>query len=253
VTTRPHLTVVMPVYNERDTLAEILQRVQAVEIDKEIVLVDDFSTDGTRATLESMAAAIEAGESEFRFETDPRPFDIRRVRVLFQDRNYGKGAALRRGFAGAQGDLVVIQDADLEYDPADYHDLLRPIEQGKADVVYGSRFTGAGAHRVLYYWHSLGNGFLTWLSNMLSDLNLTDAWTCYKAFRREVLDMLDLTENRFGFEVELTAQLAKQRPRLRIYEVGVDYHGRTYEEGKKITWRDGVAALWQTVKHNVLR
>jgi len=179
--------------------------------------------------------------------------DLRRIRVLFQEPNQGKGAALRRGFEAARGDIIIIQDADLEYDPADYPRLLDPIISGRADVVYRSRFAGGGTHRVLYFWHSIGNRFLSLLSNMLSDLNLSDVWTCYKAFRRDVLQHLSLTEDRFGFEVELTAQLAKARPQLRIYEVGIDYYGRTYEQGKKITWRDGVAALWQTFKHNVLR
>jgi len=232
-------------------VAELLRRVQAVDVDKEIVLVDDGSSDGTREMLQAMDAAIEHGQVEFRFDGDGPAIDVTRVRVIFQDTNRGKGAALRRGFEVANGEVIVIQDADLEYDPEDYHELMRPIDAGKADIVYGSRFAGAGAHRVLYYWHSLGNRSLTLLSNMLTDINLTDAWTCYKVFRREVLDHLDLTEDRFGFEVELTAQVAKAK--LRIYEVAIDYHGRTYAEGKKITWRDGCKAIWQTFKHNVLR
>jgi glycosyltransferase involved in cell wall biosynthesis len=240
---------VIPVYNEKATLGELLGRVQAVDVDKEIILVDDGSTDGSRECLENLLAAIGRGEPESDamgpiIQTD-------RVQVLFQDGNRGKGAALRRGFAAAQGEVIVIQDADLEYDPEDYHELLRPISAGKADIVYGSRFAGSGAHRVLYYWHSLGNRFLTLLSNMLTDVNLGDVWTCYKMFRREVLDHLDLTEDRFGFEAEITAQAAKAK--LRIYEVPIDYHGRTYAEGKKITWRDGYKAVWQTVKHNLLR
>jgi len=251
MTDRPRATVVIPVYNERATLAELLGRVQAVDLDKEIVLVDDGSSDGTRERLQAMDAAIAAGEAEFRFDDGGPAIDITRVRVFFQEKNRGKGAALRRGFAVANGEVIIIQDADLEYDPEDYHKLLRPIDAGKADIVYGTRFAGAGAHRVLYYWHSLGNRFLTLLSNMLTDINLTDAWTCYKVFRREVLDHLDLTEDRFGFEVELTAQVAKAK--LRIYEVAIDYHGRTYAEGKKITWKDGYKAIWQTFKHNVLR
>ncbi len=248
---RPLLSVVMPVYNEMATLQEILQRVQAVQIDKEILLVDDGSTDGTREWLEQLAAAIERGDADYPLARAGGRLRLGRVRVFFQQRNRGKGAALRRGFAEARGEILVIQDADLEYDPDDYHRLLEPILRGRADVVYGSRFAGGGAHRVLYFWHSVGNRLLTLLSNMLSDLNLGDVWTCYKAFRREVLEHLHLTEDRFGFEVELTAQLAKAR--LRIYEVPIDYHGRTYEQGKKITWRDGISALWQTFKHNVLR
>lgn len=248
---RPEVSVVIPVYNEKRTLAEILKRVDAVNIDKEIVLVDDFSTDGTRALLQGMAEAVEAGEPVYRFEDAGYDFPIERVQVRFQEKNMGKGAALRRGFAEARGEIIVIQDADLEYDPQDYPKLLAPIRAGRADIVYGSRFAGGGAHRVLYFWHSTGNKFLSLLSNMLSDLNLTDVWTCYKVFRREVLDHLTLTEDRFGFEVELTAQVA--RARVRIYEVPIDYHGRTYDQGKKITWKDGVKALWQTFKHNVLR
>ncbi len=251
MTDRPRATVVIPVYNERATFAELLARVQAVDVDKEIVLVDDCSSDGTRERLQAMAAAIDQGDAEFRFDDDGHALDIRRMRVFFQDKNRGKGAALRRGFEVANGEVIIIQDADLEYDPEDYHQLLAPFDKGKADIVYGTRFAGAGAHRVLYYWHSLGNKFLTLLSNMLTDINLTDAWTCYKVFRREVLEHLDLTEDRFGFEVELTAQVAKAK--LRIYEVAIDYHGRTYAEGKKITWRDGYKAIWQTFKHNVLR
>lgn len=248
---RPQVSVVMPVYNERDTLEEILQRVQAVDVDKEIILVDDMSTDGTRDTLQQLVDAAARGETRLMLSTAGEAIDLRRLRVLFQDRNRGKGAALRRGFEAAIGDIILIQDADLEYDPRDYPSLLAPILNGRADIVYGNRFAGAGTHRVLYFWHSVGNRFLTLLSNMLSDLNLGDVWTCYKVFRREVLEHLTLTEDRFGFEVQITAQVAKAH--LRIYEVPIDYYGRTYEEGKKITWRDGFRALWQTFKHNVLR
>ena len=227
------LSVVVPVYNEVATIEALLRKVREVPLKLEVIVVDDGSTDGTRDVL-------------------PRLRDEGLIDTLvFHERNRGKGAALRRGFAEARGEILVIQDADLEYDPDDYHRLLEPILRGRADVVYGSRFAGGGAHRVLYFWHSVGNRLLTLLSNMLSDLNLGDVWTCYKAFRREVLEHLHLTEDRFGFEVELTAQLAKAR--LRIYEVPIDYHGRTYEQGKKITWRDGISALWQTFKHNVLR
>ena len=228
----PKLTVVIPVYNERTTLLELVKRVESVDIDKEIVLVDDCSTDGTRELLASL-------------EGTPG------VRVLYQDRNQGKGAALKRGFAEARGELVIIQDADLEYDPAEYPKLIQPILDGRADVVYGSRFVGSDAHRVLYFWHSVGNRLLTTASNMFTNLNLTDMETCYKVFRREVLASIELEEPRFGFEPEITAKVAKGR--WRVYEVGISYSGRTYEEGKKISWRDGVRALICIVKYNLLR
>ena len=247
----PKVSVVMPIYNEMATIEEILLRVQAVAIDKELILVDDMSTDGTRDLLVQMAAAASDGSGRFTLPESGVELDVSRMRVEMQDRNYGKGAALRRGFELARGEIVLIQDADLEYDPEDWHTLIEPIDKGRADIVYGSRFTGAGAHRVLYFWHSIGNRFLTLLSNMLTDLNLSDVWTCYKVFRRELLKDLHFTEDRFGFEVEITAQVAKKG--FRIYEIPVDYHGRTYAEGKKITWRDGCKALWQTLKHNVLR
>ncbi len=224
----PKLSIVIPVYNERATLQEILARVQAVDIDKEILLVDDFSTDGTREILKT----LEQGN----------------VRVFLHDRNLGKGAALHTGFRHVRGEFVLIQDADLEYDPQDYFQLLEPFEKGVADVVFGSRFQG-GTHRVLFFWHFVGNTFLTLLSNMFSNLNLSDVWTCYKVFRREVLEQITLQEKRFGFEPEVTAKVAKKN--FRIYEVPISYYGRTYAEGKKITWRDGVAALWYVVKYNV--
>jgi len=218
------ISVVIPVYNERSTVREVLDAVLAQSYDLEIVVVDDASTDGSRDIL----TAIE----------DPR------IRVLLHDRNRGKGAALRTGFEAVRGDIVVVQDADLEYDPAEYPNLLAPIEAGRADVVYGSRFL-SGAHRVLFFWHYMGNKFLTLYSNMLTNLNLTDMETCYKVFRREVLDSIRLRSNRFGFEPEITAKVA--RGRWRIYEVPISYHGRDYKEGKKITWRDGIAAiLWIT-------
>jgi glycosyltransferase involved in cell wall biosynthesis len=223
------LSVVMPVYNEVDHIEKIVEAVLAVPLDKELVIVDDCSRDGTREKLESIAK---------------RPG----VKVLHHEVNRGKGAALRTGFAAATGDLVLIQDADLEYDPQEYPRLLAPILDGRADVVFGSRFVGGDSHRVLYFWHSLGNRFLTLFSNMMTNLNLTDMETCYKVFRRELLQRITIRENRFGFEPEITAKLAKLR--CRIYEVGISYAGRTYEEGKKIGWKDGVRALWCIVKYN---
>jgi glycosyltransferase involved in cell wall biosynthesis len=224
------LSVVIPVYNERATVAELLRRVLAVAIDKEVILVDDGSSDGTREIL----AGLES-----------RPG----IRVIQHERNRGKGAALRTGFAAAQGDVVLVQDADLEYDPEDYHRLLQPIAAGRADVVLGSRFIGSGPHRVLYYWHYVGNRALTTLSNVFTNLNLSDMETCYKVFRREVLDGLEIEESRFGFEPEIVAKVA--RGRWRVYEVGVSYSGRTYNEGKKIGWRDGVRAVWCILKYNL--
>jgi len=225
------LSVVIPVYNERATILRVVAAVQGVDLDKEIIIVDDGSTDGTREAL----ATID----------DPA------VRVLFHERNLGKGAALRTGFAAAQGDVVVIQDADLEYDPHEFPRLLRPILEGKADVVYGSRFVGGEQHRALFFWHMLGNKFLTLLSNMLTNLNLTDMETCYKAFRRDLLQRITIEENRFGFEPEITAKVAKLR--ARIYEVGISYAGRTYRDGKKICWKDGFSALRCIVKYNLFR
>jgi glycosyltransferase involved in cell wall biosynthesis len=225
------LSVVMPVYNEQATVRQVVDRVLAVPLDLELIIVDDGSQDGSRQILEEACAGH------------------RQVRVLMQPRNMGKGAALRRGIAEATGDFVIIQDADLEYDPAEYALLLGPLIQRKADVVYGSRFVGSGPHRVLYYWHSVGNWLLTSLSNALTNMNLSDMETCYKAFRREVIQSIPIEENRFGFEPEITVKIAKRR--LRIYEVGISYWGRTYEEGKKIGWRDGVRALWCLLKYTL--
>ncbi|HZN63005.1 MAG TPA: glycosyltransferase family 2 protein [Planctomycetota bacterium] len=226
------LTVVMPVYNEVEHIEKIVQAVLAVKVDKELVIVDDCSKDGTRDKLAAIAK-------------------LPGVRVLYHDVNQGKGAALRTGFASAEGDLVLVQDADLEYDPQEYPTLLAPILSGKADVVFGSRFVGGDSHRVLYFWHSLGNRFLTLFSNMMTNLNLTDMETCYKVFRRDLLQKITIRENRFGFEPEITAKVAKLK--CRIYEVGISYAGRTYEEGKKIGWKDGIRALWCILKYNLSR
>ncbi|MEM9513482.1 MAG: glycosyltransferase family 2 protein [Actinomycetota bacterium] len=230
MTPRLCLSVVVPCYDEAATVHELLTRVLASPWVAEIVVVDDGSTDGTREIL----AAI----------------DQPRVRVIFHEHNQGKGAALRTGFAEVTSDYAIVQDADLEYDPAEYGELLGPLEQGVADVVYGSRFVSSRPHRVLYFWHSLGNRFLTTLSNMFTDLNLTDMETCYKAFRREVIQSIEIEEDRFGFEPEVTAKLARRR--LRIYEVGISYSGRTYADGKKIGWRDGVRALICIVKYSAI-
>jgi glycosyltransferase involved in cell wall biosynthesis len=224
------LSVVVPCYNERETIHQIVAAINAVPLDKEIVIVDDCSKDGTRDELAKLA-------------TQPG------IRVIYHDVNQGKGAALRTGFQSATGDIVIIQDADLEYDPREYAKLMQPIIEGRADVVFGSRFAGGESHRVLYFWHSMGNRFLTLLSNMFTDLNLTDMETCYKVFRREVLQQITVEENRFGFEPEITAKVAKLR--CRVYEVGISYAGRTYDEGKKIGWKDGVRAVWCIVKYNM--
>ncbi|MDY0146083.1 MAG: glycosyltransferase family 2 protein [Kiritimatiellia bacterium] len=225
------LSIVIPVYNEAATIAQIVDMVRAVDVglDKEIILVDDCSCDGTREVLHQLAA------------TFPN------VKVLLQEVNQGKGAALRRGFGAATGDIVLIQDADLEYDPKEYPRLLAPILEGHADVVYGSRFLGGGAHRVVFFWHYLGNKFLTTLSNMTTNLNLTDMEVCYKVFKRDVIQSIPLKENRFGFEVEVTAKIARRK--LKIYEVPISYYGRDYDEGKKIGWKDGFSALRCIVRY----
>lgn len=226
------LSVVIPVYNEKSTLREIIRQVLAAPIDlrRELIVVDDCSTDGTSALCDAL----------------PETFPGAPIRVFKHARNQGKGAALRTGFAQAKGDIVLVQDADLEYSPTDYPRLLQPILDGRADVVYGSRFAGGEAHRVLYYWHSVGNRFLTTLSNMFTDLNLTDMETCYKVFRTEVLRSIAIRSNRFGVEPELTAKVA--RGRWRVYEVGISYSGRSYEEGKKITWKDGLKAIYSIIR-----
>jgi glycosyltransferase involved in cell wall biosynthesis len=225
------LSVVMPIYNERASLRQVVERVLSVRFEIELICVDDGSCDGSREILHELASRYP------------------QIRAILQPTNMGKGAALRRGIQESSGDFIIIQDADLEYDPAEYPLLLRPLIEGKADVVYGSRFLGSGPHRVLYFWHSVGNWFLTLLSNILTNLNLTDMETCYKVFRREVIQSIPLEEDRFGFEPEVTVKVAKRR--LRVYEVGISYWGRTYEEGKKINWKDGVRAVWCLIKYSL--
>ena len=225
------LSVVIPVFNERGTVEQLVNVVRGADVAEiEIIIVDDGSTDGTQQVLKEKIAPLAN-------------------QIIYQPRNMGKGAALRAGFAAATGDVVLVQDADLEYNPADYPTLLEPILTGKADAVFGSRFMGGRPHRVLYFWHMVGNRFLTLLSNMFTNLNLTDVETCYKAFRADIIKSLDLREDRFGFEPEVTAKLAKAR--CRIYEVGIAYNGRTYSEGKKVNWKDGFRAIYAIVRYNL--
>ncbi len=228
------VSIVMPCYNEENTIEQIVDTVLnvALNIDRELIIVDDYSKDKTREYLKNLS-------------------DQDNIKVVFHEKNQGKGAALRTGFAHATGDIIIIQDADLEYDPEEYPKLLKPILDNKADVVYGSRFIGGESHRVLYFWHSVGNRFLTFMSNMFTNLNLTDMEVCYKVFKREILDNIEITEDRFGFEPEFTAKIA--RLNCSIYEVGISYYGRTYEEGKKINWKDGVRAIYVILKYGLFR
>jgi len=224
------VSVIIPCFNEKETLTKILKKVQNSKIDiKEIIIIDDHSTDGTVEILESIQNPL--------------------IKIHYHTKNKGKGAALRTGFSKATGDICIVQDADLEYDPDDYPRLIKPILDDKADVVFGSRFQGGAPHRVVYFWHRIGNGFLTLLSNILTDLDLSDMETCYKVFKREVIQSIRIQENRFGFEPEITAKIAKKN--LRIYEVGIAYYGRTYSEGKKITWKDGIRAIYCIFKYNL--
>ena len=224
------LSIVIPCFNEKATILELIDAVQSAPIqDKQIIIVDDGSTDGTREILKEIQ-----GEDD--------------IDIIYHETNKGKGAALSTGFAAATGDICIVQDADLEYDPQEFPLVIQPILDGKADVVFGSRFQSGRPHRVVYFWHRIGNGLLTLLSNIFTDLNLTDMETCYKAFKREVIQAITIQENRFGFEPEVTAKISRRN--LRIYEVGISYYGRTYSEGKKIGWKDGVRAIYCILKYN---
>ena len=230
------ISVIIPVYNEINTIREIIKRVQAVDIERGIIIVDDGSMDGTKEYLKSINEKV----------SDKK---MQSLKIFFNETNRGKGAALKTGFKEASNDIIVIQDADLEYDPEDYNILIEPIIKGLADVVYGSRFLG-DTHRVLYYWHYVGNTILTLISNMLTNLNLSDVWTGYKVFKKDVIKNMNLVENGFGFEPEITAKISKLN--LRIYEVPISYHGRTYKEGKKITWKDGLKAFWYILRYKFI-
>jgi glycosyltransferase involved in cell wall biosynthesis len=242
------LSVIIPAYNERPSIEELLLRVQNSGLADEVIVVDDGSTDGTRQLLRGFHEQKSKGCDEVEICEGRARLSLEKVQFLFQEKNQGKGAAVRRGFAEASGDVFVVQDADLEYDPRDYQKLLEPIFDGRADVVYGSRFIG-GPQRVHFFWHYVGNKFLTLLSDIVTNLKLTDMETCYKAFRREVIQGMQLKSNRFGFEPEVTVKVAKGK--WRIYEVPISYAGRSYEEGKKITWRDGFVTLYSIVRYRL--
>lgn len=240
------LSVVIPAFNEIDTIEEILFKVQEVPIQKEILIIDDGSNDGTREFLNR----LENSKDKIKLEKIGKTINTQNINVFYQSVNQGKGAALSRGFKEAVGDIVIVQDADLEYDPRDYFNLIKPIEEGYADVVYGSRFIGGAPHGILFFWHSMGNKFLTFISNVFTNLNLTDMETCYKVFKREIIQKINIKEKRFGVEPEITAKIAKMK--IRICEVGISYYGRTYDEGKKINWKDGIHAIYCILKYNIL-
>jgi glycosyltransferase involved in cell wall biosynthesis len=239
------LSVLIPAYNEIRTIAEILRRVNQVDLEKEIIVVDDFSRDGTREFLQELVknkGLLPAQEGKLGVK-------IPELKVVFQERNQGKGSAINSGLKQLSGDVIIIQDADLEYDPQEYHILLAPIVAGHADVVYGSRFIGGSPHRILFFWHSIGNKILTFISNIFTNLNLTDMETCYKMIKREIIDQITIQERGFGIEPEITAKIAKLG--VRIFEVGISYYGRTFEEGKKISWRDGVRTIYCIFRYNL--
>lgn len=238
----------MPVYNERSTIEEVLWRIQEVAIEKEIIVVDDCSTDGTRDFLQELSRTTGQRQAVVTLPQTGHRLLTENIRIFFQEKNSGKGAALRRGFGDARGQIVIVQDADLELDPRDYHKLLEPIERGTADVVYGSRFLGT-SREGMGSWHELGNKFLTVISNVFTHLDLTDMWTCYKVFRRELLRKIEIHENRFGFEPEVTAKVARHH--WRVCEVPISYHRRSYAEGKKIGWKDGIKGIWCVLRYNL--
>ena len=239
------LSVLIPAYNEMNTIRDILYKVQHVELDKEIIVVDDFSTDGTRGFLEQLVQE----KGKLPAKNGKPALVINDLKVIFQERNMGKGAAINAGIRELSGDVMVIQDADLEYEPEEYHKLLQPILDGYADVVFGSRFMGGSPHRILFFWHSIGNKILTFISNIFTNQNLTDMETCYKMIKREIIDQITIKEKRFGIEPEITAKITKLG--AKIYEVGISYYGRTYEEGKKISWRDGIRTIYCIFSYNL--